>query len=427
LALPIGGALPAGVDSDSESASVCLNGRLQEEHAMPARDAPDSRLYKTEWEGPKIFRPEARSYANMEELVAHIAEITGAEPSSPTSIRYRMVRRGSYVRQQEDGSHAISFGDPVLDSITSPVGEIVVGGRSLGTVTPGRRSARLLRANVCQPGPDNLQTCWSEDGSLMVISDEDGSSVRFHVWNDSNLLGWSMGASIATTGPNFERAQINSRYYLNAVAQLCAPIYDSDHGANDDYMSESEEGAPLFSERPHRIESLCRVQWNGHRLRGVVRTGDDCHAEFVEPWPEGYPDDWPPLAGGPGEPPPAVTVSPQNLTFSPSVTNPHSSHYVLVSNPFDTTVAIDVSEAVLDPQPGPGTPLPNPFSNVSGHFTIPPMGVFSIQVLFNGTVFPIGAVTPLGHHYSGSFEVDTGPVTRTVRLEGQLREGLIKE
>jgi hypothetical protein len=227
-----------------------------------------------------------------------------------------------------------------------------------------------------------------------------------------------MGASISTTGPNFERAQINSRYYFTAYAQVCAPIYDSNHAVNDDYMQESDSGTPLFSERPHRIESLCRVQWNGHRLRGVVRTGDDCYAEYVEPWPEGYPEDWPPLDSGPGEPTPIVTVSPQHLTFSPSVTNPHSSHYVLVANPFDTRVDIDVTEAVLDPQPGP--PPPNPFSNVAGRFRIPPRGVFSIQVLFNGAVVPAGAFTRF-QHYSGSFKVDTGPATRTVRLDGQLR------
>jgi hypothetical protein len=385
---------------------------------MPPRDAPDRQVHKTEWDGPKIFRPEARSYADMEELVAHIAEITGAEPTSPTSIRYRMVRRGSYVRQADEGSHAISFGDPVLDSITSPIGEVVVGGRSLGTVAPGGRSAFLLPATVCQPGPDDLQTCWSEDGSLMVISDEDGSSVSFHVWNDNSWLSWSMGASIGTTGPNFERAQINSRYYYTAYAQVCAPDYDSDHDANDDYMQESS-GGTAGTERPHRIESLCRVQWNGHRLRGVVRTGEDCYAEYVEPWPEGYPDDWPPLNGGPDEPPPAVTVSPRNLRFSPSATNPHSSRYVLVSNPFDSEVEIDVSKSVLDPQLGP--PPPNPFFNLSGQITIPGMGVFGIPVLFDGSVSSGGAVTWL-RHYSGSFTVDTGPATITVRLEGQVGE-----
>jgi hypothetical protein len=381
---------------------------------VPARDEWDSHVHKTEWDGPKILTPEARSYGSIEDLVTHIAEITGAEPTSPTSIRYRMVRRGSYTRQAEDGSHAISLGDPVLDSITSPIGEIVVGGRSLGAVTPGGRDVLLLPATVCQPGPDDLQTCWSEDGSLMVISDPDGSSVKFHVWNDSPWHGgWSMGASITTTGPNFERAQINSRYYFTAYAQVCAPIYDSDHDSNDDYMDESEGGFGPVGERPHRIESLCRVQWNGHRLRGMVHTGEDCYAEYVEPWPEGYPEDWPPLYGGPDEPPPAVTVSPQNLLFSPSGTNPHSSRYVLVSNPFNTEVDINVSKAVLDPQPGPPPPT-NPFFNVAGQLTIPSTGVFGIPVLFNGTGLP------LGQHYFGSFGVDTGPQTTTVHLEGYL-------
>jgi hypothetical protein len=81
---------------------------------------------------------------------------------------------------------------------------------------------------------------------------------------------------------------------------------------------------------------------------------------------------------------------------------------------------VNVSEAVLDPQSGPGTPLPNPFSNVSGQITVPGMGQVELPVNFNGAVVPAGAFTPF-QHYSGSFGVDIGPVTRTVRLEGQLR------
>jgi hypothetical protein len=227
-----------------------------------------------------------------------------------------------------------------------------------------------------------------------------------------------MGCSLGTPGTQFVRAQINSRYYFTAHAQTCAPIYDQDRGSNDDYMDESEWGTRSVSERPHRIESLCRVQWHDHRFTGVVSTGDDCYPVGVEPWPEGYPEDWPPLDGGPEPPPPAVTVSPQQLTFAPSVTTPQSSHYVLVTNPFDNGVAIDVSDAALDPNPG--TPLPNPFSNVAGHFTIPARGVFSIQALFDGSVAPAGAQTRF-QYYSGSFDVDTGPRTTTVRLEGQLR------
>ena len=54
----------------------------------------------------------------------------------------------------------------------------------------------------------------------------------------------------------------------SALAQSCDLIYDNDHDANDSYMAESEEGWGL-SDSARRVESLCRIQWNGYRLRGV--------------------------------------------------------------------------------------------------------------------------------------------------------------
>jgi len=408
------GSRTAGLTTTQKLLMPALIADTEGEYAMSSQDAPHNRPYKTEWDSPKVFRPEARSYANMEELIAHVAEISGADPSSPTSIHYRMVRRGSYVRQQKDGSYGTSFGDPILDSITSPVGEVVVGGRSLGTVQPGSHGAQLVEATICQQGPENLQTCRSEDGSLIVISAPDGSSVRFHAWNDDDWLQWSMGASISTTGHDFVRAQIDSRYYFTAYAQVCTVYYDSDHDANDDYMQQSEDGYGLISEKPHRVESLCRVQWNGHRLAGIVVNGDPCYAPQVNPFPVGWPSDWPPIG-----PPAAVTVGPQILAFSPSATNPHSTRYVNVSSTFDTDVEIDVSEAVLDPQPGP--PTPNPFSNDSGHMTIHPMGAIPIQVDFNGAVGSAGGAATSFQHYSGRFRVGIGPAYSTVLLEGQVR------
>jgi hypothetical protein len=60
-------------------------------------------------------------------------------------------------------------------------------------------------------------------------------------------------------------------------------------------MDEYEEGAGL-GEAYIQVVSLCRVQWHGRRVSGVVSAGEDCwDVGTVQPWPDGYPADWPPL------------------------------------------------------------------------------------------------------------------------------------
>jgi hypothetical protein len=356
------------------------------------------------------------TYANTEEVVARIAEVSGFEPSSPRSIRGHISRRGRYVRHREDGSPAIVTGSPLLDSVASASGEIVIDGH---VVRPPNVGPTRAAASVCQPGPyEGLETCFSEDGTRIDIRADDDSYVTFHSWNERGFARWTLGTSLSARGPDFERAAIWSRYYFHAYAQVCAVTTDNDHDSNDSYMAESEEGWSVLGagEVPHRVESLCQVQWNGYRLQGIVSAGETCFTVGVPAFPEEFPHDWPPPT-----PPevPEVSVSPHNLTFSPRATSPRSTKRVRVRNTFNQAMDVTVGPVRLDGDLGALGIAANPFSKVSGQLTIPADDSVEIEVRFDGSVVAGNAATA-AQRYTGRFNIDSDQGPNTVRLEGRL-------
>jgi hypothetical protein len=372
------------------------------------------------WTVDDIVSAGPGTYESPEALVARIAEVSGFTPTSPTAISGHISRRGRYTRESPDGTLAIVSGSPLLDGIASPAGEVVVGGQ---VVQPPSIGPTRAAATVCQPGPyEGLETCFSEDGTTLEIRSWDGSFARFHSWKESGIGHWSLGTSITVRGPHFQRAAIDSRYYFPAFAQTCNVIYDNDHDANDSYMAESEEGWGFNADSARRVESLCRIQWNGYRLRGIVSAGESClPVSSVREFPAEYPDDWPAI-----EPPPSLTISPTRLEFTSRATSPRSTKRVRVSSAFDTAVKITVTKAVLESERDPRDlgQRANPFSNVFGRFTIPPKGHFDIGVNFDGSVNSGAATTALGApgDYRGSFHINSDQESATVRLRGHIAD-----
>jgi hypothetical protein len=269
-----------------------------------------------DWTVDDIVSAGPGTYESPEALVARIPEVSGFTPTSPTAISGHISRRGRYTRESPDGTLAIVSGSPLLDGIASPAGEVVVGGQ---VVQPPSIGPTRAAATVCQPGPyEGLETCFSKDGTTLEIRSWDGSFARFHSWKESGIGHWSLGTSITVRGPHFQRAAIDARYYFPAFAQTCNVIYDNDHDANDSYMAESEEGWGFNADSARRVESLCRIQWNGYRLRGIVSAGESClHVSSVREFTAEYPDDWPAI-----EPPPSLIISPTRLEFTSRATSP---------------------------------------------------------------------------------------------------------
>jgi hypothetical protein len=327
-------------------------------------------------------------FKDREELVGHVARVFGIEPISPGVLRAGSTELRAGAPKIDLSDRRVRFDDPVLDLITSPDGTLEVGGVQYdlrdGFLSDrrGEREGAVFALTCMQDFPSGFERCESDDGSKIVFR-SGPSSITFRAFKSSFLGYWKMGAEITTDGPDFEAAQIDSRYYFPTVGQVCTAISDSDSDTNDNHVDEYESG--LFSEQPVRVVSLCRVQWNGRRIAGIVSKGQECFAIGVEPFPSGFPEDWPPL----DQPDPvgAITINPRTLSLISRPERPTGTKSLRITNTHAVPKVVTVGEAEVGDQGGGGpiVSVNGTFSNPSGDFTIPGNGgSVQIAVSFTG-------------------------------------------
>lgn len=341
--------------------------------------------------------PPAASYDNdvrrsefedRTDLVNHVARVFGLAPSESGALRARSGDLRAGAPQFDLSDRRVRFDDPVLDLITSPDGMLVVGGIHYDlrdgflSDRSGVREGTVFALTCSTDFPSGFERCESDDGAKIVFR-SGSSSITFQTFRSSFLGYWKLGSKITTEGPDFERAQIDSRYYLPAVGQVCSTISDFDADQNDDHVDEYESG--LFAEEPKRVVSLCRAQWNGRRIAGIVSKGTECFAVGVEPFPSGFPEDWP----APEQPDPmgAITITPRMLSLTSRPERPTGSGSLRITNTHGVAKTVTVSEAQLTGQNGPlsTTPHVGVFSNPSGTFAVPGNGgSLQIEVSFTG-------------------------------------------
>ena len=376
----------------------------------------------------KYKEPRARwQFANEEELVDYIANLFDIEPLTPGSIRGTSAQVRNRRRIQASESRPLLFDNPVLDYITSPRGEIVIGSQSfnlrarrlgetshrLVTLDPPANSFTAVHALSCTTDFTGLDVCVSDDGRQRTYSDG-MASLSFKSFKNSSWF-WTMGTEIKTYGGNFEAAVINSRYYGQAYAQTCSVEYDDDSATNSKKLEEYDWG--VFAPQPKKVESLCRVQWNGRRISGVVSAGDDCFVVgSVFPWPEGYPEDWPPLV--PPDPPGTLSIRPTSLSFTSRPSSPSITKSITITSSFPGPVSVTVEDAIVTTPPADPPPTgtisfggepKGEFSNLSGQLNIQPNTSIQIPVTFTG-------------------ESGLGSITGSLRIlwnQGQFRVGLL--
>jgi hypothetical protein len=337
-------------------------------------------------------------------LVDYIANLFDIEPLTPASIVGTSTQVRDRRRIQASVDRPALFNNPVLDHITSPHGEIIIGSQSfnlqarrlgatrrgLVSLEPPANSFTAAYALSCYTDFTGLEVCVSDDGRLRTYSDGT-ASVSFKAYKKSTWKYWEMGTEIKTFGGNFEAADIHSRYYGQAYGQTCAiQKYDDDADSNDNFMEESEWG--ILAPQPIRVESLCRVQWNGRRISGVVSAGGECFlVGSVIPWPEGYPEDWPPL--NPPDPPGSLSIRPTSLSFTSRPSSPSLTKSISITSSFPGPVNVTVEDAILTTPPADPSPVgeisfggepSGEFSNLSGQFNIQPNTTLQIPVTFTG-------------------------------------------
>jgi hypothetical protein len=248
------------------------------------------------------IQPDRYTFANLDELTAYLRQVLGGRPEGG-GIRGSMSRKGTYSRRAADGTQAVTFGDPVLDAISSAAGALVIGGKTIdlreGHGSPEAPTgagggvvafdAPYLKFTRIVNGAER----WASDDGAMVEYRVGDGRLNFHAWKKHTFYQyWSMGGEIGISGThtNFEAADIVSYYYMS-VDSPCAVVkigHDSDR--DDSYVDQYEWG--INAQQPERVAALCRAQWNNARFADIVTAGEGCLNYPNEAWPAGFPPDW---------------------------------------------------------------------------------------------------------------------------------------
>jgi hypothetical protein len=248
-----------------------------------------------------FLTPTRWEFRDRIELVEYLAGLLSFDVAD-NGLRGTGASFGKYERLDAEGRKAFTFGDPILDLITDPSGEIIIGGRRIDLAaielgSPARRSGgnrridltvisdALLNLHVAQAamgqGEFSLIECNSEVVALASTNPstltfiKNGHTMRFRAWKKNYFLYWSMGAEIETWGADFTSAEIQSRYLDTVVGQVCSAVkFDSDSDTDDDYVDEYEWG--VNAPQPLRVVSNCSADWQGQPFFGQVSAGPEC-------------------------------------------------------------------------------------------------------------------------------------------------------
>jgi hypothetical protein len=253
------------------------------------------------------IQPDRCTFANLDELTAYVGQVLGGKLEGE-GIRGSMSRKGTYSRRASDGTPAVTFGDPVLDAISSAAGTLVIGDRtidlredhgSLGAPTGAHGGVVVFDAPYLKfTGIVSGAERWASDDGALVQYRMSTGRLNFHAWKKKTLYYyWSMGGeiSISGTNANFEAADITTINYMS-VTSPCQqfPGYDSDR--DDSYVDQYEWG--INAQQPERVAALCRAQWHHARFADVVTAGEGCEIYRDAIWPNGFPPDWTPIDTG---------------------------------------------------------------------------------------------------------------------------------
>ena len=249
------------------------------------------------------LQPGRYKFADLDELTAYLGKVLGGRPEGG-GIGGSMSRKGTYSRRAADGTQAVTFGDLVLDAISSAAGTLVIGDRTIdlreGRGSPdaptGAGGVVVFDAPYLKfTGIVNGAERWASDNGDMVEYRIGGGRLNFHAWKKNTIYQyWSMGGEIGISGTytNFEAADVVSVTYMSVPGRPpCAVYRTGESSAQDDsYVDQYDWG--WHAQQPERVAVLCRAQWHHTRFREVLTAGEGCLNYRNETWPLGFPPDW---------------------------------------------------------------------------------------------------------------------------------------
>jgi hypothetical protein len=249
--------------------------------------------------------PGRDKFANRDELIAYLGQTLGGRPDGD-GIRGSLSRKGAYSRQTTDGAPAVTFGDPVLDAISSAEGQLVVGAQTFdftaddgpGVAPRGTGSGVVVydAPYLKFTGMVNGAERWASDDKALVEYRMGTGRLDFQAWRETTYyeLHWALGAlvSVIDTNANFQGAAIQAHYYMS-VHGPCE-VVGQQYGTHrdDNYFDESIWGVVVIGQEPERVAALCQAVWHRQRFADLVTAGDGCMNYLDDQWETGFPSDW---------------------------------------------------------------------------------------------------------------------------------------
>lgn len=147
------------------------------------------------------IQPDRYTFANLDELTDYLGQVLGGQTEGG-GIRGSMSRKGTYSRCAADGTQAVTFGDPVLDAISSATGALVIGGLTID-LREGHGSSKSPTGDgdgvvafdapyLKFTGIVNGTERWASDDGAMVEYRMGSGALNFHAWKKHT---WSVSTS----------------------------------------------------------------------------------------------------------------------------------------------------------------------------------------------------------------------------------------
>jgi hypothetical protein len=260
-----------------------------------------------------VIQPGVHSFANKDALNAYLVETFGARPQLG-GIAGSLSCKGKYIRRSVDGTQAVTFGNPVLDAISSAHGTLAIGGRTID-LTPLRPSANSPgRASgtggaVAFDAPDlkfkgivhDAEKWAFDDGSYVEYRIRNGR-LGFQGWRNgpsiSDLGFWDMGVGIWiwNTATNYEGAFINAINYMSVDAP-CQHFLAGGTGRTVDYNGNAVDLSDygLLAQQPERVAGVCMARWHHRQFADLVTAGSGCMGYTTDFGTITFPPDWTPI------------------------------------------------------------------------------------------------------------------------------------
>jgi hypothetical protein len=260
-----------------------------------------------------VIQPGNHSFANQNALNAYVVETFGAR-AEHGGVSASLSCKGKYVRRSADGAPTITFGNPVLDVISSASGSLVIGSRTID-LTPllassnmegrvigaGARVVALDTALKFKGVVHDAEKWALDDGSYVEYRIGNGR-LGFQAWRNgpsiSDLGFWDMGVGISAwnTYATYDAALINAINYMSVQAP-CQQFKAGGAGIttafNGTHVDLSDSG--FLAQQPERVAGVCMAQWHHRQFADLVTAGSGCLGYANDFGTFTFPGDWTPI------------------------------------------------------------------------------------------------------------------------------------